>query len=128
MARNSKAQDLLRVLGQKAPAPAPTAPKAAPRTAPERRPSLPRPARPGNAAPRGIRGKAIQLYLHPEDKKLIRELSVWLLAHRTRINDSLVIKSILRAAKTGPGLLAAYDDAVTVDGRLRARKPPKRQP
>ena len=129
MPKNSKTQELLRVLRQRAPASAPAAPKAAPRPAPERRSPLPRAAGPGrSAAPRGIRGMAIQLYLHPEDKKLIREFSVWLLAHRKRINDSLVIKSILRAAKTGPGLLAAYDDAITVDGRLRARKTPKRQP
>ena len=127
MAKNSKQQDLLRVLGQRAPAFAPAAPKAA-RTAPERRSPLPRTERTHKpVAPRGIRGMAIQLYLHPEDKKLIRELSLWLLAHRKRINDSLVIKSILRAAKTGPGLLAGYDDAITVDGRLRARKTPKRQ-
>lgn len=64
------------------------------------------------------RGKAIQFYLHTEDEKLIREFFVWLAPHRKRVNDSLVIKTVLRAAKTGPDFLAAYDKAVKVDGRI----------
>jgi hypothetical protein len=69
-----------------------------------------------------IRGKAVQVYLHAEDEKIIRELAVWLAPHRKRINDSLVIKTVLRAAKTGPELLAAYDAAVKVDGRTREKR------
>jgi hypothetical protein len=61
----------------------------------------------------------VQFYLHAEDEKLIREFVVWLAPHRKRINDSLVIKSVLRAAKTGTELLAAYDAAVKIDGRSR---------
>jgi ribosomal protein S4E len=45
--------------------------------------------------------------------------AVWLAPHRKRINDSLVIKAVLRSAKTGHELLAAYDAAVKVDGRTR---------
>jgi hypothetical protein len=73
-------------------------------------------------AARGIRGRKIDFYLHAEDEKLIREFAVWLAPHRKRINDSLVVKAVLRAAKTGPGLLAAYDAAVSVDGRSRLNK------
>jgi hypothetical protein len=70
-----------------------------------------------------IRGKAIQFYLHSPDEKLIRDFAVWLAPHRKRINDSLVIKTVLRAAKTGPELLAAYDTAVKVDGRIAKKHP-----
>jgi hypothetical protein len=49
--------------------------------------------------------------LHDEDQALIQEIAVWLLSHRKRINVSLVLKTVLRAAKTGPELLAAYDEA-----------------
>ncbi len=65
------------------------------------------------------RGRAVQFYLHPEDEKQIREFVVWLAPHRKRINDTLIIKTVLRAAKTGPEFLAAYDKAVKVDGRLK---------
>lgn len=58
--------------------------------------------------------KAIQFYLHEADEKLIREFAVWLAPHRRRINDSLVVKAVLRAAKTGPDLLAAYDEGLAV--------------
>jgi len=77
--------------------------------------------------PKGIRGRAIQFWLHEPDEKLIRELSVWLAPHRKRINDSLIIKAVLRAARTGPGLLVAYDDALKVDGRSKAKRPDRQQ-
>jgi hypothetical protein len=32
------------------------------------------------------------------------------------------MKTVLRAAKTGPELLAAYDAAVKVDGRTREKR------
>jgi hypothetical protein len=63
------------------------------------------------------------MWLHEEDQKLIQELAVWLLSQRKRINSSLVVKTVLRAAKTGPALLAAYDEAVKVDARLPRRMP-----
>lgn len=124
MTRNKKTEDLLRVLGQQIPSAAPT---------PAKKP-LPLPG-PGSkqrvitktssssrpSAPKGKRGKAIQFWLHTEDEKLIRELAVWLAPHRKRINDSLVVKAVLRAAKTGPSLLAAYDDALSTDGRSKGR-------
>jgi hypothetical protein len=128
MAKHTKTQDLLKVLGQKAP----TAAQPATPAAPERRASRPR-AQAGRkakasieharaVAPAPIRGKAIQFYLHEQDQRLIHELSAWLASQRKRINDSLVLKTVLRAAKTGPELLAAYDAAVKVDGRTRDKR------
>lgn len=127
-ARN-KAADLLKVLGQKT-APA-TPAKAKPLTREHRDQArdersrssgrLKPKTRSFGTVPLPIRGKAIQFYLHAPDEKLIREFAVWLAPHRKRINDSLVIKTVLRAAKTGPEFLAAYDAAVKVDGRTMKR-------
>jgi hypothetical protein len=122
---SSKTEDLLKVLGQKAP-PQPATPPPAERRAtrpatPAARKTKPRIEHPRHAAPVPVRGKAIQFYLHEQDQKLIHELSAWLASQRKRINDSLVMKTVLRAAKTGPDLLAAYDAAVKVDGRTRPK-------
>jgi hypothetical protein len=120
--KSRKAQDLLKVLGQKTPSVAqPEEPKPARATRPADRTRPSRSAKPRGerAIPAPIRGKAIQFYLHDQDQRLIHELSAWLASQRKRINDSLVIKTVLRAAKTGPDLLAAYDAAVKIDGRTR---------
>jgi hypothetical protein len=121
MERNKKAQDLLRLLGQRTPSATPAVAKTATPPPPTRtnerhEPRTPGPARP---APKGRRGKAVQFWLHEEDEKLIRELKVWLTPHRKMISDSLVVKAVLRAAKTGKELLAAYDDALTTDSRFK---------
>jgi len=114
------------VLGQRTPQRESPTPKKQP--LPQTSSSVPRRVaettapRPRKMAARGIRGRKIDFYLHAEDEKLIREFAVWLAPHRKRINDSLVVKAVLRAAKTGPGLLAAYDAAVSVDGRSRLNK------
>ena len=128
MAKHNKTQDLLKVLGQKAPTVAqPARPTTPERRAPRPRAQAARKASPRveharSAAPVPIRGKAIQFYLHEQDQRLIHELSAWLASQRKRINDSLVLKTVLRAAKTGPELLAAYDAAVKVDGRTREKR------
>ncbi len=114
MAKTNKAADLLKVLGQKSPsAPPPTTPPPPPRRQPADPPRKERLAA-RHTVPKGGRGKAIQFYLHESDEKLIREFAVWLAPHRKRINDSLIIKSVLRAAKTGPGFLVAYDEGLAV--------------
>ena len=130
MKKRSKTADLLKILAQKAPQ-QPSGPAIIEHPASQARPrvqhieSVERPNpnvghfRP--VAPPPVRGKAIQFYLHAPDQKLIREFAVYLAPHRKRINDSLVVKTVLRAAKTGPDLLAAYDAAVKVDGRTRAK-------
>jgi hypothetical protein len=120
MAKNNKAADLLKLLGQKASTAAPAVkPSAAPTTprlsarAGHSTGRTKRPQPPSAPLKRG-RGKAIQFYLHEADEKLIREFAVWLAPHRKRINDSLVVKAVLRAATTGPELLAAYDEGLAV--------------
>jgi hypothetical protein len=128
MAKSTKAADLLKLLEQKtlSSAPSPkssTAPAAKPGTERDRSATTkPKPSPTRTARPQGSRGKAIQFYLHDSDEKLIREFAVWLAPHRKRINDSLVIKAVLRAAKTGPGLLAAYDDGLAVTKAHQRRK------
>jgi hypothetical protein len=128
MPKHNKTADLLKVLGVRI---ASNAKLSAPRTISASRPA-PKP-RPQKAAPRSatqpargraaVRGKDIHIWLHAEDQKLIQELAVWLLSQRKRINTSLVLKTVLRAAKTGPHLLAAYDEAVKVDARLPGKIP-----
>ncbi len=123
MTKATKAAELLKVLGQRLPERESPAPKTRP--TPRSSAALPRqssnlPAkRQSDGAVRGVRGRKIDFYLQAQDEKLIREFAVWLAPHRKRINDSLVVKAVLRAAKTGPGLLAGYDAAVVVDGRSK---------
>ena len=121
MGKSHKADDLLKLLGQRTPSAPAAAPK--PQGAPSHTPAQ-RPARrpKSDQKPKGTRGKAIQFYLHEADEKLIREFAVWLAPHRKRINDSLVIKAALRAAKTGPGFLAGYDEGLAVS---KAHRKPK---
>jgi hypothetical protein len=123
MQKHSKTLDLLKVLGGKPTSnPKPAAPKAtpAPRTAPKPHPqkTAPRNTLPPSRGRAALRGSDMHIWLHAEDQKLIQELAVWLLSQRKRINTSLVLKTVLRAAKTGPQLLAAYDEAVKIDARL----------
>src|ERR1035437_8133136 len=131
MQKHSKTADLLKVLGGKITSNArPPAPKAgrvsrtAPRTVPKPRPQKRAQAVAASQAERRIvRGRPVQFWLHDEDQKLIQELAVWLLSQRKRINGRRVGKTVLRAAKTGPDLLVAYDEAVKIDGRLPRRAP-----
>jgi hypothetical protein len=130
MKKHSKTEDLLKILGrQSSPVTAPASKLETPakhRATSEVKTGAPRTEKRKGEYTRTpptarVRGKAIQFYLHAPDEKLIRELAVWLAPHRKRINDSLVIKAALRATKTGPELLAAYDAAVKVDGRTRRK-------
>lgn len=131
MKKHNKTADLLKILAQKAPQVA-SGPAKWEAPAGDVRPRVqqdkpterlkPKADHPRAVTAAPVRGKAIQFYLHPPDEKLIREFAVWLAPHRKRINDSLVVKTVLRAAKTGPDLLAAYDAAVKVDGRTRRKR------
>jgi hypothetical protein len=69
-------------------------------------------------------GKATVLWFHPEDKRRIQELVAFLASQGVaRIpNNSLVIKSVLRAVQMDDRLLAAYEDAVQADRRLKKYK------
>lgn len=126
MPKANKAADLLKLLGQRTPSVKTESTKtpsaAMVRPAPIRQSSKPKRTPVHTGRPKGARGKAIQFYLHGADEKLIREFAVWLAPHRKRINDSLVIKAVLRNAKTGPGLLAAYDEGLAVSEAYKEAK------
>ena len=64
-------------------------------------------------------GKPVQFWMHEEDRKLVRELSAWLAGQGIRPTDSMVIRAVLRLAKTGSGLLEAYWQAAKLDGRIK---------
>ena len=64
-------------------------------------------------------GKPVQFWMHDEDRKLVRELSAWLAGQGLRPTDSMVIRAVLRLAKTGGGLIEAYWEAAKLDGRLK---------
>jgi hypothetical protein len=69
--------------------------------------------------PKSRMGKPSQFWMHDEDRKLIRELSAWLAGQGLRPTDSMVIRAVLRLAKTGHGLLEAYWQAAKLDGRIK---------
>jgi len=64
-------------------------------------------------------GKPVQFWMHDDDRKLVRELSAWLAGQGLRPTDSMVIRAVLRLAKTGNGLIEAYWEAAKLDGRLK---------
>ena len=64
-------------------------------------------------------GKPVQFWMHEDDRKLVRELSAWLAGQGLRPTDSMVIRAVLRLAKTGSGLIEAYWEAAKLDGRLK---------
>jgi len=64
-------------------------------------------------------GKPVQFWMHEEDRKLVRELSAWLAGQGVRPTDSMVIRAVLRLAKSGSGLLEAYWQAAKLDGRIK---------
>lgn len=99
-----KTPDRLATLSAEATPPAPTTRK------PARKPQADQP------------GKASLIYFHPEDKQIIRELSAWFAGQGLRINDSLVIKSVLRAARPGTDLLTTYHNAIQSDRRFKKPK------
>src|SRR5262245_22374634 len=64
-------------------------------------------------------GTKALIYFRPEDRKLIRDLSAFLAGQGLRVNDSLVIKSVLRAVRRGDELITAYHEAVKIDRRRK---------
>jgi hypothetical protein len=89
----------------------------------ERRPAVTTARTATRTMPSGQAGKASLIYFHPEDKKIIRELAAWFAGQGVMINDSLVIKSVLRAARPGGELLAAYQNALQSDQRFKRQQP-----
>lgn len=71
---------------------------------------------------RGKRGRALNLYLHDEDTRLIRSLSAYLTSQGHRVSDSQVVKAALRTALADSKLVAAFEDARRLDRRYKARE------
>lgn len=107
-----------------APSPVPLVSKAEPVLKPLAQPAS-SPAlrpKPPAAAPVKGRGKPSQYWLHDEDRRALRHLAAWLAVQGERPTDSLVIRSALQMATTGPKLLKAYRQAAQLDGRLKATR------
>ena len=105
---------------------APTPEKAEVESVPANRPEREEPVNRGSPKkaatekkPKSRMGKPVQFWMHDEDRKLVRELSAWLAGQGIRPTDSMVIRAVLRLAKTGNGLLEAYWQAAKLDGRIK---------
>lgn len=125
-ANTSNVSNLLAAIQRKAPsspAPAPEPPKQTTVAAAEPEPPWKTTRRTERSVPKSRVGKPVQFWLHEEDRRLVRELAAWLAGQGLRSTDSLVIRSALRAAKTGGELLDAYRQAAQLDGRLKQHKP-----
>lgn len=72
--------------------------------------------------PKSRVGKPVQFWIHDEDSRRLRELAAWLAGQGERPSDSMVIRSALRIAQTGPEFLKAYREAAQLDGRLKERR------
>jgi len=67
-------------------------------------------------------GRFSSIYLNEQDQRLLRELSLWFAGQGLRINDTLVLRIALRAARPGSALLAAYEEAIKSDQRFKKTK------
>ena len=93
-------------------------PVGSPETEKQSRPAASKKAVP-EKKPKSKMGKPVQYWMHDEDTKLVRELSAWIAGQGIRPSDSMVIRAVLRFAKTGSGLVEAYWDAAKLDGRIK---------
>jgi|ERR1035441_4682797 hypothetical protein len=66
------------------------------------------------------KGRAVQVWLHDQDRQLIQELRIWLMGQGRKPTESQVIRAALRIAKQGPELLTAQDEVSALDGRRKA--------
>jgi hypothetical protein len=117
--KSAKAESLIAAIQQKAPTASPSTPEPPPQSADvvETTPPLA-----VAKQTKGRRGQAYNLYLHDEDRRLLRELSAWLAGQGERPTDSVVIRSALRIASTGSQFLKAYRQVCQSDGRFKPRK------
>src|SRR5258708_238195 len=84
-------------------------------------PVLPPPPSPAERAPAVRGGKAVQFWLHDEDRKLIRELAASLSSQGVRPTDSLIVRAALRVVQADARLVEAFREALAQDGRYRPR-------
>jgi hypothetical protein len=113
----TKVNALLSAIGRQ-PIPAPTMP---PESTPQPPKASKRAASPRVAPVADAPGKYTSIYINAEDEKILRVLSAWLAGQGKRVNDTLVIRAALRAAKTGHDLLAAYETAAHSDRRFKKK-------
>ncbi len=73
------------------------------------------------AAPKARGGKAVQFWLHDEDRKVIRELAAYLSSQGVRPTDSLIVRAALRLVQGDAALVTAFREALAHDGRYRPR-------
>jgi hypothetical protein len=71
-------------------------------------------------APKGRRGKAINLYLHPGDDEVIHKLRLYLMQQGHVASQSQVIRAALRLAKPNPALVESCLEMIETDGRRKA--------
>ena len=71
------------------------------------------------APPASGRTEKVTITLYPEDRQVIRELSAWFAGQGLPSNASLMIKTALKAARTGSELLAAYQEVRSRDKRVK---------
>ena len=75
--------------------------------------------KPGQTKPTKPSGRAVNMYLHPENEHQIRRLAAFVNAHGERATDSQIVKAALRLAKPDEAFLRALKDAVGADARFR---------
>jgi hypothetical protein len=80
----------------------------------------PNPQRPPEEAPAaGRTGRRVTIFLHEEDRRIIRDLMAYLAGQGRRVSESIVIKAALRTAQPGQALLNAHEEAARQDQRFK---------
>jgi len=122
MVKSSKADALMSIIAQTPSiTPAPELPKKSPKAVLDvKKPTATRDTSLSPSA--GTTGKFSSIYLNPEDQRILREFSVWFAGQGKKINDTLIIRAALRAAKPSRDFLAAYDQAALSDRRFKKTK------
>lgn len=69
----------------------------------------------------GRTGSRVTIFLHEEDRRIIRELMAYLAGQGRRVSESIVIKAALRTASPGQQLLNAHEEAARQDQRFKER-------
>jgi hypothetical protein len=65
-------------------------------------------------------GRAVNLYLHPQNEQQIRRLAAFINAQGERATDSQIVKAALRLAKPDDAFLRAFRDAMGADARFKS--------
>ena len=66
-------------------------------------------------------GQKVTIWMHDQDRKLVRELAAWLAGQGLRPSDSMVIRAALRFVKTGAGFLQTYRQGLGPGWSLQGR-------